>query len=1081
MSRFRALAVSTLAVASLSPSVPASAVTSRIGLPRPAALMAGGSTHCVGAADPSCGTDVHTTIPEAMQHAASGDTILVGPGTYPGFFIGAGITIRSLSGPSGTVIVPPKPSPDGVVVSYGAAAVLEGFTIDSTGSSGGTVALIGEGSIIRNNRIVNSSAARAGIGVLVNAFNTAGGIEIVGNTISNFSSGIYFNRGASNNLFASNTLTGNGAGVVMGAGDGGFTGNRFLANRFENGLWSVRMDQPLATDPPNGSNSYRHNCFVNNANGFAVGTGNPLQDAAGNYWGASDGATGHGGSGDTAGALVDASVPNETCVPILTESPVDPVFPADPGSTASGPAVLRENGSYRMWYSKGTSIGYATSPDATTWVRSPDLAIPGAPARFQQPSVTRIGPTTLRLWWGTGNSSGTGSAPTDWKIFTSVSADDGATWGPAAEVSFPAGIEPDRYQMHVLSVAGGFQGFLQSGGTIYRVDTMDPSASSWTTAQLVTGLPECPTVASTRCTSTMVTRDGAGYRMWYSTYQDGDTNDQDSISYAISDDGLRFHAAANPLLHADDGIAWRASRTTQPWVVQRDRTFDLFFAGTSVSGSGIGVATTGYLPLTILDCDASSNDAFTIQSVVDAIQDGGTIALKGVCDLSQAPASGAAADGTGISAAAIVIPPSVADLTIASIDPDAPARLVGSGTQAGIYVAPGAHGAVIRDLEFSGLAQPIVVHNASDTAIGSASGSLAGNRIIGSGTTTAGILGLGQVNAANVVVSDGDGTARTFPTPPGQTLSGLKVYGNYVSLAPPGQDAIAISVYQADQGRITGTRILGNAVGLNSPEYPSMNMGGIRVWARSGNSAPAMIDGVEIEGNNLGRLEELGLVANDVADLQAAGRFGILVNRAANVNISGNGIRVRLSTTPGLSMPGGAIILGNVDGGRVHENGIIELTDQTVGMADLGAISVIDGLSKLYGGSGAGPATRNIEVSDNIVGFVNSDDGLVGASRGLTINGASNVTAFGNRFKKIDDKSILISAELHGFGPSGSEPILAPARVDDSRLCGNWLNTSSSAPGDRDTPRSQVSFRTGLGSGGNAFPGGHLFTGNSNC
>lgn len=1057
--------------------LPTTASATQLGL---AFKLAGGAAHCVAVADPSCGSDVHPTIPDAMSHAASGDVILVGPGTYTGFFIGDGITVRSSAGAGATTIVPPKVNPDGIVVSYG-AATLEGFTVDSTGETGAAVTLVGAGSMVRDNVIVNSGPSRVGIGIVPNIFGAAGGITVERNEISNFSVGVYFNRSASGNLFVSNGFTSNGIGALAAGGDGGVTDNRFIANRFTGNATAARFETPEGSVVPNGVNTFRHNCFSGNVGGMRVEVGNAVQDAKANWWGASDGATGQGGSGDPADALADASLPNEQCVPILIEPPIDPIFEADPGATATGPAVLFEDGTYRMWYSESSRIGVARSPDGVTWVRGADLTFDGAPAKYQQPSVTRIGPTTLRLWWGSGNVSGTGTAPEDYQIFTAISADDGATWGPASMVSFPAGIEPDRYQLHVLSGDGAAQGFLQAGGSLYRLDAADPSGSTWTAATLITGIPECPDVASTSCTSAMVTRDSAGYRLWYSTYQAANTDDQDAIRYAVSLDGRRFFPASDPLLHADDGVAWRSSRTTAPWAIQRGRGFDVFFQGRDASGvSAIGVATTGPLPLTVLDCDASLDDVAAVQQVIDAIGDGGTIALRGVCDLSSVGAAGAASDGSGLTTAALVLPPGVDDLTIRSFDPLAPASLIGSGIQAGVYVAPGNRGATIRDLRLVGFALPIVAHNSIGTTIG-ATGQLSGNRIIGGPTTTDGILGLGSVRGPSVTVTDGMGTVRTFATTEAAALRNLRIEGNVVSIDAPGADARGISVYQEQSGRIFDVEVRANAVGLASSEYPSMNMVGVRVWGKAGNAAPAMIDGVEIAGNNLGRLEELGLVSQDAADLQAAGRFGILVNRAANVSADGNGIRVRLSPTPGLQMPGGGIVFGNVDGGAVNDNGIIVVTDPTTLAADFGAIGIIDRVSSLMASSGDGPATRDITVTDNIIGFVASESDAVGAAKGLVVNGASRISASGNRFKEITDRSISIGASLTGFGPTGSAPIMDPAQVKDSTFCGNWLNTTSTAPADRDTPLSQISFVAGIGSSGNRFPGGQVHAGNARC
>ena len=492
------------------------------------------------------------------------------------------------------------------------------------------------------------------------------------------------------------------------------------------------------------------------------------------------------------------------------------------------------------------------------------------------------------------------------------------------------------------------------------------------------------------------------------------------------------------------------------------------------------------------DCDVPQVDTAAAIDSLDAIQQGveilgrtpgNVLELEGTCDVSSVAASGATATGTGTTTAAIVLPDDGRDLTIGSLDPAAPATIVGSGTQAGIYVAPGNVGSTIRDLRFSGLAQPVIAHNTTRTTIGALGlgGTLGGNRIIGGATTNAGILGLGDSVGGSVTVADGAGDVHVFATPGGQALTGFTVRGNYVSFNPPGADAIGISVYQRGGGRVHDADITGNAVGLASTDYPSMNMQGIRVWAEAGNASPLMIDGVVIEANNLGRLEEVAEISNEIADIQAVGRFGIVVNRAGDVHADGNGIRVRLSPTPGISTPGGGILFGNVDGGSIDGNGIIVLSDATGNASDLGAIGIIDGANKLFGGSGAGPLTRDISVAGNIIGFVASDSSVVGAGKGLVVNGASGIEATANQFKRIEEKSIYIGASVTGFGPAGSAPTIAPSRIQASSFCGNWLNTTSTAPADRDTPLSQISFVGGLGSSGNRFPGGQAHAGNARC
>lgn len=533
-------------------------------------------------------------------------------------------------------------------------------------------------------------------------------------------------------------------------------------------------------------------------------------------------------------------------------------------------------------------------------------------------------------------------------------------------------------------------------------------------------------------------------------------------------------------------IAGGQSRNSNPANLGFGFLFDNF---TLASGPALSTAPSRF------DCSHPQLEAGSSASSLEMLQQavevmghtpGNVLELQGTCDMSAVPPSGGAPDGTGITNAGLLIPSWSKDLTLRSLDPEARARFTGSGTQSGIYVAPGSDGTTVSNLELSGFAQPIVVHNATDTTIGRSvppSGNqvlgLGGNRIKGGPATVAGILGLGRIAGSSIQITDGTGETHTIATPAGQYLRNLDVVGNYVSIDPPGPDAIGISLYQEQGGKILDASVRENAVGVFSSEFPSMNMVGVRVWAKAGNPGP-MIDGVSIDSNNLGRLELVGSLSNEAADIHAAGRFGILANRAANVTATGNGVRTRLSPTPGVSMPGGGIVYGNVDGGAIDGNAIVELTDPSTRSADMGAIGVIHGLNALMGGGGSGPATQNISVQSNIVGFVNSD-GPVGAAKGLVLNGVAGINATANRFKVIEERSVYISATLTGFGPSGGAPMLSPQAVHGSNLCGNWLNTNSTAPGDRDKPPSQVSYVSGLGSSGNSFPNGQFYPGNANC
>jgi len=97
----------------------------------------------------------------------------------------------------------------------------------------------------------------------------------------------------------------------------------------------------------------------------------------------------------------------------------------------SRPAVIKEGGTYRMWYTGDdgvtSRIGYATSNDGISWGRDPanpvvDVGQPGAWDWLQVygPSVVVVG-TEYRLWY-----SG-GTLPDAWQTGYAVSS-DGSNW-----------------------------------------------------------------------------------------------------------------------------------------------------------------------------------------------------------------------------------------------------------------------------------------------------------------------------------------------------------------------------------------------------------------------------------------------------------------------------------------------------------------------------------------------------------------------------------------------------------------------------------------------------------------------------
>ncbi len=179
------------------------------------AAITWGSTTELSGATLNVPSAAYPTIQAAINAAANGDTVAVGPGLYiePVSFIGKGITVRGTQGPEVTVIQ--APTPDFNVVSFvsgePSTALLEGFTL-RRGNFG--VNMITTSPTIRSNIIAENR-----MGVLIRSSSPL----VQGNTIvSNTVNGGIFIQGAANAQIIGNnishnidTSSGGGAAIEM--------------------------------------------------------------------------------------------------------------------------------------------------------------------------------------------------------------------------------------------------------------------------------------------------------------------------------------------------------------------------------------------------------------------------------------------------------------------------------------------------------------------------------------------------------------------------------------------------------------------------------------------------------------------------------------------------------------------------------------------------------------------------------------------------------------------------------------------------------------------------------------------------
>ena len=479
----------------------------------------------------------------------------------------------------------------------------------------------------------------------------------------------------------------------------------------------------------------------------------------------------------------------------------------------------------------------------------------------------------------------------------------------------------------------------------------------------------------------------------------------------------------------------------------------------------------------VVDCNATSDDIAAVQGAVDAARDGDTIQLGGVCDFTAAKPHGG--DTTSITTTAVLIRPGTPFQTGVTIESDGPshATILGAGTQTAFMVAPGNDNVTIRGLNLIGFARPIVVWSTQNTTIGDAAATTtpsdAGNRIVGEAMNSA-ILALGN----NKDAFGADGRLFIYYGPSGRQnaridntgeLRNLRVLGNYITYGavdiPDGtsRDVVAIDVRQKNQGNVDGVEIANNAVGFLTPNFPSFNINAVRVHAHSGDPNYHLRN-VSIHSNNLGRLEEL---VDPIADVNAGGRAAIVLVRAKDFDISGNGLRAFQSPT-GVPMPGGGIVVSDSSDGVVGGNGIIVAADPSTLKSDLGAIGIVDDINALFGSPAGGVGSSNIKVTGNIIGPVTTDAPLLGSQRGIVVNGSSLVDVTGNTVKFASDAAINIGVTVNG-------PTLGvelPRTVTSSLFCGNLLEGVEDDPAEVLVESSPVA---------SSFPTATSFAGNGEC
>lgn len=287
----------------------------------------------------------------------------------------------------------------------------------------------------------------------------------------------------------------------------------------------------------------------------------------------------------------------------------NPVLPfGGPGdwdeTAAAAPTVIKDGSTYKMWYSGlnlSYRIGYATSPDGTTWSKyagNPVIDI-GTSGEWDDvsvisQSVIKDG-ATYKMWYGGFNASN------NFRIGYATSA-DGITWtkyaaNPVLDLGAPG--EWDEFSVYLPTVLydGMTYKMWYSGSNI----TMNFKVGYATSSDGITwtkyaGNPVLDAGAlgewddyAVYSGSNSIIYDGT-YKFWYT----GNNGSTPRIGYATSPDGITWAKyAGNPVLNIGAPGEWDQLAIIIPTVIL-DGFYKMWFSGANTSSSGqVGYAYDG--------------------------------------------------------------------------------------------------------------------------------------------------------------------------------------------------------------------------------------------------------------------------------------------------------------------------------------------------------------------------------------------------------------------------------------------------------------------------------------------------------
>ncbi len=211
--------------------------------------------------------------------------------------------------------------------------------------------------------------------------------------------------------------------------------------------------------------------------------------------------------------------------------------------------VLRENGTYKMWYTGGgavdpdtilhSNIGYATSSDGVHWTK------------YAQNPVLDV---TKTAWDSIGVETVT------------VLIDETAPSGERYKMWY-AGQTFNEYRYEI--------GYAYSGDGIHWTKHTGPVVTVGTGGEWDNGFLEGPSVI----------KEGNTYKMWYAAFdelENGQASDYKvCIGYATSNDGINWTKRSMPVLLPDEG-KWDAVYVQDPHVIKYKNLYHMWYGGTKV-------------------------------------------------------------------------------------------------------------------------------------------------------------------------------------------------------------------------------------------------------------------------------------------------------------------------------------------------------------------------------------------------------------------------------------------------------------------------------------------------------------------